>query len=225
MRWRLLDNREQLAERAALHILECSRRAIEARGGFHLVLAGGETPRQTYERLSRLPAAWPRWHLYFGDERCLPDGDPGRNSEMVRASLTGRVPIPGQQVHPIPAELGPEAAAERYRAVLRSAPTFDLVLLGVGEDGHTAGLFPGHGVPAGLSVIPVRGAPKSPAERVTLTPSALANSREIIYLVAGKEKRAAVGAWRRNAPVPVAALPDRPDDEAFVERSAWDDGA
>ena len=221
MRWRLLENREQLAERAALHILARSRHAIEARGAFHLVLAGGETPRRTYERLSRLEAAWPHWHLYFGDERCLPAGDPDRNSEMVRASLTGRVPIPDAQVHPIPAELGPEAAADRYREVLRPVPMFDLVILGVGQDGHTASLFPGQAFPSGVSVIPVRGAPKPPAERVSLTPAALGNSREIIYLVAGEEKRAAVDRWRRGLPLPVAALPNRPGDAAFVERSAW----
>jgi len=221
VRWTLFESPGQLAEGAARHILERARAAIAARGAFHLVLAGGTTPRRTYELLGARGAGWQHWHLYFGDERCLPPDHPGRNSGMVRAALTERVPIPRVQVHPIPAELGPGAAAEQYRELLRGAPTFDLVLLGVGEDGHVASLFPGRPLAGEGSVIPVFDAPKPPPERVSLTLGALAQSREILYLVAGASKRAAVEGWRRGDPLPVSALPDRPEDRAFVDRAAW----
>ncbi len=221
MRWTLFDSPEQLAEGAARHVLERARAAVAARGAFRLVLAGGTTPRRTYELIAARGAGWERWHLYFGDERCLPPGHPERNSEMVHAALAGRVPIPRDQVHPIPAELGPGVAAAQYRALLSGTPTFDLVLLGVGEDGHVASLFPGRPLAGSRTVIPVFDAPKPPPERVSLALGALADSREILYLVAGAAKRAAVEAWRRGDPLPVSALPDRPGDRAFVDRAAW----
>jgi 6-phosphogluconolactonase len=127
-------------------------------------------PLAVYRRLVEPPADWARWHLFFGDERCLPAGDPERNSLAARAVWLDRVPIPPDNVHPIRAELGAEPAAAHYAELIRDRLPFDLVLLGLGEDGHTASLFPGHAIQDAALVMPVHDAPKPPADRVSLTP-------------------------------------------------------
>jgi len=127
--------------------------AIQAeRGYFTLALAGGQTPRSLYRLLAReyrerIP--WPQVHLFWGDERCVPPDDPDSNFAAAHETLISKVPLPSQNIHCIPTEIGPpEKAADVYEQVLReffegTSPTFDVVLLGVGEDGHTASLFPG----------------------------------------------------------------------------------
>ncbi|MFZ2207667.1 MAG: 6-phosphogluconolactonase [Porticoccaceae bacterium] len=200
-RCRVFDDAGQLAEHAAALILAAAREAIAARGAFHLVLAGGETPLATYTRLAGAAADWRYWQLYFSDERCLPAGDPGRNDSQIRRLWLERVPIPAGNIHAIPAELGSERAAAHYAGTLAGVSAFDLVLLGLGEDGHTASLFPGRPVGPG-TVLPVRDAPKPPPERVTLSASRLRGTRATIFLVTGAGKRAAVAAWRRGADVP-----------------------
>jgi 6-phosphogluconolactonase len=170
--------------------------AIEGRGAFHLVLAGGTTPAGVYRRLALADADWARWHVWFGDERCLPRGHADRNDSMAREAWLDRVPIPAGQVHSIPAERGPVAAATAYGASLARLGDFDLVLLGLGEDGHTASLFPGlpSADPAGdVAVVAVTGAPKAPPERVSLTARRLARTHALWFLVTGSGKREALG--------------------------------
>ncbi len=171
-----------VAERAAELILAAATTAIAERGAFKLVLAGGSTPAACYRWLSKARADWDRWHIYFGDERCLDPQDSERNSVMAATHLTDRVSIPARQVHEIAAEQGPEAAARDYQALVRDALPFDIVLLGMGEDGHTASLFPGHQHPADALVVPVLGAPKPPPERVSLGPAALLSHRQLLVL-------------------------------------------
>ncbi len=200
-RCRVFDDAGRLAEYAAALILAAAREAIAARGTFHLALAGGETPLATYACLAGAAADWRHWQLYFTDERCLPAGDPGRNDTRIRRQWLERVPIPAGNIHAIPAELGPERAAAHYAGTLVGVSAFDLVLLGLGEDGHTASLFPGRPVGPG-TVLPVRDAPKPPSERVTLSISRLRRTRATIFLITGAGKRAAVAAWRGGADVP-----------------------
>jgi 6-phosphogluconolactonase len=121
MEWILLDDAESVAQTTCQRILEAAREAVTERGRFSLVLAGGRTPRRSYELLAQRGSDWRHWHLYFGDERCLPEDHPERNSLMVAQSLSAKVPIPPPQIHPIPAELGPEAAARQYAETLKSA--------------------------------------------------------------------------------------------------------
>lgn len=200
-RCRVFDDAGQLAEHAAALILAAAREAIATRGAFHLALAGGETPLATYACLAGAAADWRCWQLYFSDERCLPAGDPGRNDTRIRRQWLERAPIPAGNIHAIPAELGPERAAAHYVGTLAGVSAFDLVLLGLGEDGHTASLFPGRPVGPG-TVLPVRDAPKPPPERVTLSASRLRGTRATIFLITGAGKRAAVAAWRGGADVP-----------------------
>ena len=202
-------DRAALERAAADRILNAATSAIRARGRFHLVLAGGDTPRGAYRKLRDAHADWPAWHLYFGDERCVPRDDPARNSRMAEEAWLDHVAIPAPQRAPIPAELGAEAAARAYGASLRSVAAFDLVLLGLGEDGHTASLFPGHewgaapGSPAALAVF---SAPKPPPERVSLSAARLSDAREALFLVAGESKRAALAQWRAGAAIPARAI-------------------
>jgi 6-phosphogluconolactonase len=178
--------------------------ALSDRGRFRILLAGGTTPLMVYRRIARDELGWDGWEVYFGDERCLPTGDPQRNSQAAREVLLGAVPIPDEQIFPIPAELGAETAAASYADMVAGALPFDLVLLGMGEDGHTASLFPGNPVDDEKLVIPVHGAPKPPSDRVSLTFSALADCRRMLILVTGEGKRPALAAWRSGADLPVA---------------------
>lgn len=197
---------EQVAETTTRRLLAAAERAIAERGRFQLVLAGGRTPLAVYRRLAEQSADWARWHLFFGDERCLPADDPERNSLTARHVWLDRVPIPPDNIHPIRAELGAEPAAAHYAELIRDRLPFDLVLLGLGEDGHTASLFPGHAIKDSALVMPVYDAPKPPPDRVSLTPLALGSSRAILILVTGRGKREALARWRAGADLPVSRI-------------------
>jgi len=203
--WRVFDDAPALAAHASAFILRSAREAIAKQRVFRIVLAGGGTPRDVYAWLAVSDADWPCWQVYFGDERCLPRGEAQRNDTMAQQVWLGLVTIPKNNVHAIPAELGPELAATRYAQTLTDVGDFDLVLLGLGEDGHTAGLFPGRspgerkGDP---DVWPVRNAPKPPAERVTLSAARLSRSRQALFLVTGTAKCDAVAAWQAGRDIP-----------------------
>lgn len=223
-RWHPVPDAAALQRLAAAAILASATTAIDARGGFHLVLAGGDTPRPIYRTLAAATADWRRWHVYFGDERCLPPDDPARNSRMASAAWLGRVPIPPDQVHAIAGEKGALEAARRYAEVLRGLGDFDLVLLGLGEDGHTASLFPGHewgdasgDSPRSPDTLAVFDAPREPAERVSMTAARLSRARQVIFLASGASKRGAVAAWRSGRDIPARAIRPAKGVDVFVE--------
>lgn len=217
-RWQVFPSVDDLVTQACGTIAECAAQAIAERGRFTLVLAGGTTPRAVYQRLRQLDTDWSKWHIYYGDERCLPPEHAERNSRMAEQAWLDYVAIPREQIHPIPAELGPEDAAAAYSTVLQAEGEFDLVLLGLGEDAHTASLFPGNVLElAGAPAIPVRGAPKPPAERVSLSASRLSAARRVIFLVTGAGKRQAVQAWRQGMEVPVAAITPAAGAEVMLD--------
>ena len=208
-RWHPVADAQALAQQASARIVAAAREAIARRGSFSIVLAGGHTPQATYALLREASADWLRWHVYFGDERCLPVGDPERNSHMACACWLDHVPLLPEQVHPIPAQLGAADGAAAYTRRLRGVGAFDCVLLGLGEDGHTASLFPGHdlGVTGHApDVLAVHAAPKPPSERVSLSAARLSRARCVLFLVAGPSKRDAVGAWRAGVDIPAAAI-------------------
>jgi 6-phosphogluconolactonase len=209
LRWHVYPSAEALYTRAAQAIARIAREAIAMRGAFYVVLAGGETPLGVYERLRAAETEWPAWHVYFGDERCLPRGHPGRNDTRIAQVWLDHVPIPRPQIHAMPAECGPELAAVAYARLTGFVGDFDLVLLGLGEDGHTASLFPGHplGEEEGAAdVLAVTDAPKPPPARVSLSVRRLSRAREVLFLVQGEAKRTAVAAWRRGERIPAAAI-------------------
>jgi len=219
MNERVFPDTATLYTTAADYILESARSAIAARGVYRLVLAGGETPRSVYARLAVARADWDRWQVYFGDERGLPRGDAQRNDCMARSVWLDRVPIPPANVHSIPAELGAEAAAVRYADVLAAIGDFDLVLLGLGEDGHTASLFPGQPT-GGADVLAVHAAPKPPPERVTLSAARLSRTRQALFLVTGAGKRMALTAWRQGRNIPARHIAPPGGVELWLDPSA-----
>ncbi len=223
VRWHVSASGAALAALVCREVRDAAERAIRARGAFRMVLAGGETPRVVYERLAAQPAEWSRWHLYFGDERCLPLNDPGRNDTMARNALIAPADIAPENVLTIPAEQGPEEGARRYSETLRGLEDFDLVLLGLGEDGHTASLFPGNDIgddEHAPDALAVRNAPKPPAERISLSAARLSRSQQVFFLVAGEAKRAAVNAWQSGAPLPASRIRPGNGVDVFLDSTA-----
>ena len=192
---------EQLAERAAAWFAEIVQAST---GRVAVALSGGSTPRRLYRRLAGLDLPWQRLHWFWGDERFVAPDDPLSNYRMTREALFDHAPVPAANIHRVPTvDLEPETAAERYESVLRDfygeqrlraeRPLFDVVLLGLGTDGHTASLFPGTAVleERQVWVAPVLGAKEEP--RITLTYPALESSRHVAFLVAGADKRRMLG--------------------------------
>jgi len=210
MNVRIFDDPESVAGAAASLVTAALRD-----GARTFVLAGGSTPARAYQLLSEAPVEWGAVSVLFGDERCVPPGHPDSNYLMARRSLLDIV-SPGS-VHRMAGELGPERAASLYDAIVRWLSPLDLVLLGMGPDGHTASLFPGapelstEGLAAG-----VRGAPKPPPERVTLTLGCLRQARRVVFLVTGGDKAAAVAAAARGE-VPAGMIPGA---EYLADRAA-----
>lgn len=188
----VLPTAEDVAAAAASDICEALRE-----GARTLVLAGGTTPRRCYELLANLEVQWGRVTVLFGDERCVHPNHPESNYRMAKETLLGKV-APAT-VHRMPAELGPDEAAGLYAHVVASVAPLDVVTLGVGEDGHTASLFPGHPAlrASGLAV-GIRDSPKPPPQRVTLTLNALQSARRVLILATGAGKAEAVAKARRG---------------------------
>ena len=204
-------DRQLLADDAAARLVMAILEAQSSRGQADIVLTGGSMGSAVLVSLGRSPARetidWRRLNLWWGDERFLPAGDPQRNETQAREALLDAVPLDPSRVHPMPASDGPDGpdvdlAAARYGAELAAAaprghdvPEFDVLMLGLGADAHVASLFPEH--PAlherDASTIGVRGAPKPPPVRVSLTFPSLCAARDVWFLVAGPDKAGAVG--------------------------------
>jgi 6-phosphogluconolactonase len=196
----VLANAEEVAEDAAADIAQALRD-----GARSLVLAGGTTPRRCYELLAELDVDWGRVSVLFGDERCVPPLDPESNYRMAKEVLLDRV-LPAS-VYRIPAELGPDEGADLYAEVVEFVAPFDLVVLGVGEDGHTASLFPGHpALKADGLTVGIHDAPKPPPERVSLTLEVLRDAHRVIILATGAGKADAVARAKRGE-VPSGMIP------------------
>jgi len=203
--WKSYDSIELLAEAVCQRILEAADKAISRKGLFRIVLAGGTAPVKTYQLLATKQANWSQWHIYHGDERCLPIDDAERNSWVAEQSWLDLVRIPKTQIYNIPAELGAKQAAEKYTDIVAEAGRFDLVILGMGEDGHTASLFPGHIHNEEELIHAVLDSPKPPAARVTMSAKTLANTEELIFVVSG-DKHEALTAWKNQIDIPVTNI-------------------
>jgi 6-phosphogluconolactonase len=193
---RIFPDYEALSRAAAEHTVRVGREAIAQRGLFHLALSGGSTPRGAYgilaEKLGAGPPLRRATHFYWGDERCVPAEHPQSNYAMARACLLDRVQVLPEQVHRIHADdPDPQGAAERYAAGFPAQA--DLLLLGIGEDGHTASLFPGSGgLARGNARFAFVEAPVEPRGRITITPAGIAAARHVLVLVSGAGKAEAL---------------------------------
>lgn len=219
-RWHHFHDAAAVADETVRRMLVAAKRAITGRGAFRVVLAGGSTPERAYRQLAGCESDWSRWHIYLGDERCLPPDDKDRNSLMVERAWLERSPVPRENIHWIPAERGSEQGAADYQAVIEPVLPFDMVLLGMGEDGHTASLFPGHRHDPARLVVPVSDAPKPPPDRISLNIPALRQTREMLLLITGAGKSEAVHRWRQGEPLPVASLECEAGIDVLVDQDA-----
>src|ERR1700694_5401299 len=195
---RVLPDPQSLAEAAARHVVEAAQLAIRERGRFSIALSGGSTPRDLHLRLSSPPLIdqvdWARVHVCVGDERCVPPDDERSNFRMANETLLCKVPIPREQIRRVRGELPPDEAAADYERQLHEffgaePPRLDLILLGMGDNGHTASLFPGlSAVREQQRWVVAEYVAEVGMWRVTLTPVVLNLAREDVFLVAGAAK-------------------------------------
>lgn len=205
-RWQLFNSQETINQATTQRILDAANEAIRTYGSFLIVLAGGSTPKSVYQLLAKANADWANWHIFYNDDRCLPIDHPERNSLMAAQAWLQHVAIPKSQIFDIPTELGNVEGAKAYAATLKGVRAFDLVLLGLGEDGHTASLFPNQVVDNSADAVPVFDAPKPPADRVTMSQHRLNNTQEVIFLVTGAGKQEAVDHWRQGMNIPATLI-------------------
>jgi 6-phosphogluconolactonase len=232
---RRFADKEALSRAAAELFAEQAQAAVADHGRFVVLLAGGDTPRRTYERLAseqfRTRIPWGQVHFFWGDERCLPAGDPERNESMARAALLDSVPLHPEQVHPIRCDQSPERAAAAYASELQAffgtqPLCFDLVLLGMGTDGHTASLLPGSASLAEQERwTAVTRRPEESFSRVTLTAPLLNRAALVVFLVTGRNKAGVLRAvLEASSPQPVVPAqlirPLNGDLHWFVDREA-----
>jgi 6-phosphogluconolactonase len=206
-KWFVYDEFDAASKAAADFIADKIEASIQQQGVCHVVLPGGKTPAVCLGYLAEKPLSWDKVHWYLGDERCLPRGHEERNDLMLENYFWSR--LPQTNCHPIPAELGAEAAAEIYRDVISAVESFDIAFLGMGEDGHTASLFPGNkALHDTRSVVPVYESPKAPAERVSLSISTLKKAKCRAVLTAGTAKADIIVRIKKGEALPVNSVGD-----------------
>ena len=197
MHLHIYKDAEEVTTALADWITELIRKTLEVKEGFTIALSGGETPKKLYQKLASPPFCekinWSRLHIFWGDERYVPFNDERNNAKMAYDNLLSKVNIPSDQVHKIWTDITPEESAKQYAKILHQyfndrQTTFDLVLLGMGEDGHTLSLFPGneilHDENSWVNAIHS----KEKGERITLMPSVVNRSASVAFLVTGKNK-------------------------------------
>jgi 6-phosphogluconolactonase len=215
----ILPDPAALADEAARRFVALAQAAVADRGRFTVALSGGSTPRALHERLAQSPLSeavdWAHVHVFWGDERMVPPDDSESSYRMARETLLRHVPIPAANIYPVPTVGGtPEAAASAYAETLRAtfgaeSPRFDLILLGIGPDAHTASLFPGQSEvvrPSNALVVAVHNAPKPPPVRVTFTYELINAAANVLFLVAGADKAVALREVL-HGPADLARLP------------------
>jgi len=216
----------ELAEAAASWTADRIRAAVRERGACYLGLAGGETPRACYERLAQPPyrdaVPWRYVNVYWSDERQVPLDDPASNYAMAKAALLDHLPIPPEQIFPLVGD--PMPALRRIPAEAGGCPRFDVIQLGMGEDGHTASLFAGSpALREGQALVAaVHDAPKPPPERLTLTLPLINAARAVLFMVQGASKRNALARVLERDPALPASRVQPGDGELvfIVDRAA-----
>jgi len=215
IKWQSFESQASLDQAAMEKVIAMAESSIRTRGQFHIVLAGGSTPINVYKLLKNIKTVWLKWQIYFCDERCLDYGHQDRNSTMAFEAWLNHIDIPLQNIHTIPAELGPEEGAYLYNQTLSHVGDFDLVLLGLGEDAHTASLFPGHSWDNNLDALAVFDAPKPPSLRISMTPARLSRSKSVLFLVSGKDKQKAINQWKAGDLIPANSITCYSDVDVF----------
>ncbi|KAF3977854.1 MAG: 6-phosphogluconolactonase [Methylococcales symbiont of Iophon sp. n. MRB-2018] len=218
--WHPFATANQVAQAVCTQILQSAEQAISARACFHLVLAGGSTPEKVYQLLAHAKTNWSKWYIYYGDERCLAADNSERNSTMATNALLSKTDIPVENIFTMPTELGAIEATKKYRQSIAKVEQFDLVLLGMGEDGHTASLFPGHINDQDETVHAVYNSPKPPSDRISLSAKTLANTRQLFFIVTGASKCEPVKQWKQGVNLPVASIAPSAGVDIYIDQAA-----
>jgi len=206
-KWFVYNEFNEASQQAADYIAEEIQTSIDKKNICHIVLPGGNTPAQCLRYLVKKDLPWNKIHWYLGDERCYPAGHDDRNDVMLQKNLWSN--IPETNIHKIPAELGVEEAAEVYRKLISTIDYFDIAFLGLGEDGHTASLFPGNeALQDTRSVVPVYNSPKPPSERISLSIATLKKANCRIVLASGAEKSGVISRIKKGELLPINQLGD-----------------
>ena len=205
--WNVYKTFEEAAKKAADFLAASIEDCLQAKGVCHVILPGGNTPVPTLELLAEKSLSWDKIHWYMGDERCYPQGHSERNDLMVENHLWSH--ISQTNIHRMPAELGAEKGAELYRNEIKAINNFDIAFLGMGEDGHTASLFPNHiALEDERSVIPVYDSPKPPSDRVSLSRKTLNKTLIKIVLVGGNSKSGVIAKIKDGENLPINTIGD-----------------
>ena len=208
LNWKEFQDKNQLESILLQDILNVAKNAVRKKGSFKIVMAGGSTPERLYKSFLDISNQnFSDWELYVGDERSLPEDSKDRNSNMIKRSFIDHLPNDSKpKFFPINTEKGSQEASNEYNSIINMIDQFDLVLLGLGEDGHTASLFPGHQWDQQLNVVAVSNAPKPPSDRVSMTPKAFLKAKKIFFIVTGHGKRDAVNAWKKGLDIPASKI-------------------
>lgn len=227
--WVVFSDAESLAQQCVADILLRAKLAIQQKGSFHFMTAGGTTPNRCYQLLSEKQADWSHWHIYMGDERVLPFNHAERNSQALLLHWLNKQQIPTKNIHFMNTEAGANESAKKYANLIASMDVVDVCLLGMGEDGHTASLFPEHekinpvqAVFAEHRANPLKhpkkhqhseqlapiviehNSPKPPSQRVSVSYATLAKCALVIKLITGKNKQNAIQQWlNATNPLPI----------------------
>ena len=220
--WHVFESAEAVANSAVEVIIAAANQAIADKGRFNLVTAGGSTPNKVYQLLAQLDDSvtdWRAWHIYMGDERVLPAADSERNSKMLRDLWLNQSVIPDENKHLMRTELGLEASAEDYREQIQGQ-TFDVVMLGMGEDGHTASLFPGHNRPSDRGVLCETESPKMPPERISLDTVCLGQTDILMKIITGNSKQEAMAKWLASESLPINQVTSLNEEMVLLDKAA-----
>mgnify|MGYP000035302052 CR=1 FL=1 len=222
--WTVFNEAESLAQQCVEEVLQIADQAIKERGSFHFITAGGSTPNRCYQILSEKQADWQHWHIYMGDERVLPFNNAERNSQALLTHWLNKQQIPVKNIHFINTEAGASKSAQSYANLIETVDSFDVCLLGMGEDGHTASLFPGHENSDTVQsffaessensknqpskqpapIIIENDSPKPPSQRVSLSYATLTKCDLVIKLITGQSKQNAIQQWlNTNEQLPI----------------------
>ena len=205
--WKVFNGIAEASVAAADYIADQIQLAISQRDICNVLLPGGNTPVACLRKLSEKNISWEKVHWYLGDERCVPKSHASRNDLMLEINFWSL--IPNANKYPIPAELGPEQAAKIYSEEIASIEKFDIAFLGMGEDGHTASLFPNNDALHDTHpVVPVFNSPKPPSERVSVSVGTLKNARCRVVLTAGSGKTDILSKIRKGHSLPINTIGD-----------------
>ena len=216
--WKSKESEDEFVRLSTEFILKQAHRAIAQKGFFNLVISGGKTPLKIFRALAGRDEDWKRWFLFWADERCYPTDHFERNDFQAFRLWLDHIQIPRENIFSIPAELGPKKGAKEYSKKIDKIQSFDLSLLGLGGDGHTASLFPENlslNQNDTRSVIGVQNSPKPPAKRVSLNYSTLLKSITVAFLLNSHGKENALQALKNHERIPGSFIKGKEETVIF----------